>query len=67
MTGDVVGMFFQPSALVFSCFEGVRRLTVVVTVTVNSNTLYAHVIKRGADRLHCTASVRKCVFKRFRV
>lgn len=64
---DDVGMFFQPSALVFSCFEGVRRLTVVATVTVNSDTLYAHVIKRGADRLHYTVSVRKCVFKRFRV
>lgn len=64
---DVVGMFFQPSALMFSCFEGVRRLTVVATVTVNSDTLYAHVIKRGADRLHYTVSVRKCVFKRFRV
>lgn len=64
---DVVGMFFQPSALMFSCFEEVRRLTVVATVIVNSDTLYAHVIKRGADRLHYTVSVRKCVFKRFRV
>lgn len=51
----------------FSCFEEVRRLTVVATVIVNSDTLYAHVIKRGADRLHYTVSVRKCVFKRFRV
>ncbi len=51
MMGDGVGMFFQLTALVFSCFEGVRGLAVIVTVTVHIDMLYAHKIERGTDPL----------------
>ncbi len=46
---DGVGMFFQLTALMFSCFGGSRRLTVIVTVTANINMLYAHRSVQGAD------------------
>lgn len=66
MTGDGAGMFFQLTALVFSCFEGVRRLAVIVTVTADVDMLYAHIIERGTDPLysmcvHMCSHTSECV------
>lgn len=49
--GNGVEMFFQLTALMFSCFKGMRRLAVTVTVTVNVDMLYAHIIERETDPL----------------
>lgn len=61
MMGDVFGMFFQLTALMFACFEGVRRPAVIVTVTVNMDMLHAHIIERGTDPLYHYVCVRTCV------
>ena len=47
---DGVGMFFQLTALMFSCSEVGRELALIVTVTVHIHMLHAHGIEPRARR-----------------